>query len=111
MNLKRQFDNMKDTLDLLKPYKRTLEQMEEVKNMPGFEKASARQRGYIHGLTKKLGIDEDDFETPTKEMTVIQASEMIEELKMMADGITVTEKIYHEKKNYYDLYDEDDLPF
>lgn len=88
MSIKTQFDNMKDTLDLLKPYKRTLEQMEEVKGVPGFEKASVKQRGYIHGLAKKLGIDEDDFETPTKQMTTIQASETIEELKTWLYGVT-----------------------
>ena len=54
-----------------------------------FEKARPRQRGYIHGLSKKLDID-DNVELPyivgdVRRLTVGQAVEVIEILKELVD--------------------------
>ena len=59
---------------------------------PMFEKAHAKQRGYIHGLSKKLGID-DTFELPyilcdVRQLLVYHAAEVIEILKDEVDGIS-----------------------
>ena len=54
-----------------------------------FEKARPRQRGYIHGLSKKLNID-DNVELPyivsdVRRLTVGQAAEVVEILKELVD--------------------------
>lgn len=54
-----------------------------------YEKARPRQRGYIHGLSKKLGID-DNVELPyivsdVRRLTVMEAAEVIEILREMVD--------------------------
>ena len=59
-----------------------------------YEKAKPRQRGYIHGLSKKLNID-DHIELPyevndVRKLTVAQAAEVIEILKQMVDNLNQT---------------------
>ena len=53
----------------------------------GFDKAYSRQRGYIHGLSKKLGIDEyNDLPYYVKDirfLNVFQAGEVIDILLSM----------------------------
>jgi len=54
-----------------------------------YEKAHPRQRGYIHGLSKKLGID-DNIELPyivkdVRNLDVEEAGEVIEILKELWD--------------------------
>ena len=54
-----------------------------------YEKARPRQRGYIHGLSKKLNID-DHIELPyavndVRKLTVAEAAEVIEILREMVD--------------------------
>lgn len=54
-----------------------------------FDKAKPRQRGYIHGLSKKLDIDEYGFlpyyEGDIRMLNVLQAGEVIEILKELVD--------------------------
>lgn len=57
---------------------------------PMFDKARPRQRGYIHGLSKKLCIDEYSnlpfYVKDIRMLTVAQAGEVIDILKDEADG-------------------------
>ena len=54
---------------------------------PAFEKANPRQRGYIHGLSKKLGIDEYKnlpyYVKDIRFLTSAQAAEVIDILLRM----------------------------
>lgn len=54
---------------------------------PAFEKANPRQRGYIHGLSKKLGIDEYSslpfYVKDIRFLTSAQAAEVIDILLHM----------------------------
>ena len=54
---------------------------------PAFEKANPKQRGYIHGLSKKLGIDEYTalpfYVKDIRFLTTAQAAEVIDILLNM----------------------------
>ena len=54
-----------------------------------FDKARPRQRGYIHGMSKKLSIDEYGslpyYEGDIRMLNVLQAGEVIEILKDLYD--------------------------
>ena len=63
-----------------------------------FDKARSRQRGYIHGLSKKLDIDEYGFlpyyEGDIRMLNVLQAGEVIEILKELADREDNSDSIF-----------------
>lgn len=63
-----------------------------------FDKAKPRQRGYIHGLSKKLGIDEYGFlpyyEGDIRMLNVLQAGEVIEILKELVDKAENDDSIF-----------------
>jgi hypothetical protein len=56
-----------------------------------FSKATARQRGYIHGLSDKLGIDEYGFlpyyVPDIRDLTLFQAAYVIDILLSMRDAM------------------------
>lgn len=99
-------------LKLLEPYKRKVEDLDYAKGLPGLKKASSKQRGFIHGLSSKAGVDEDTFDVPTKDMTVIEASEMIEYLRELTASTDDAYKAQKEANagNFYGQQDSE-LPF
>ena len=56
-----------------------------------FAKATPRQRGYIHGLSGKLGIDEYGFlpyyVADIRDLTLFQAAHVINDLLIMKDAV------------------------
>ena len=63
-----------------------------------FGKATPRQRGYIHGLSKKIGIDEYKelpyYVEDIRFLTLLQAIYVIEELLSIKDAMTESDSIF-----------------
>jgi hypothetical protein len=76
--------------------------------------ASKKQRGYIHGLCKKMNMDESELKYSMDTLTIAEASELIEELKFYSQGFKSdfgrpSAKDYN--ASLYENYDDTDLPF
>lgn len=69
----------------------------------GYALSTPKQRRYIYVLCEQLGIDEDSFSCPTKDLTKKQASELIEEL--------LYSKTNKEFGLNYNRMKDEDLPF
>lgn len=65
---------------------------------PAFGKATSRQRGYIHGLSKKIGIDEYSelpyYIQDIRQLTLLQAIYVIEELLFIKDTMLEEDSIF-----------------
>jgi hypothetical protein len=117
LSIKDQLDKMSGSLSLLNEFKEKLTDLQHTQGIPGLAKASPKQRGYIHGLCKKLEMDEDELDVEVRDMSVIEASEAIEELKFYADGMDRYSGYKDARMDYYSshdfdpVYDDDELPF
>ena len=87
INLSKYADFKKDPADL--PYKEF---------SSAFGKATSRQRGYIHGLAKKIGIDEYEelpyYIKDIRYLTLLQAIYVIEELLFIKDSMFENDGIF-----------------
>ena len=93
--------DMREAEDIMSSplYRKALQDFQDLYEKPnstffclgeGFKKATPRQRGYIHGLSKKLDID-DDYELPyvvedDRKLTVSEAADVISILKEMVES-------------------------
>ena len=77
--IKRQLEEMEDILDLLSDLKESPQELEA-------EMANPKQRGYIHGLYKKLNFDEANLPIPVRSITFEQAKTLINELKLAVEN-------------------------
>ena len=65
---------MERSLRILNPFRMKIDELKYTDGLPGLQKASSKQRGFIHGLCKKLNMDESDLGIEINEMTISEAS-------------------------------------